>query len=154
MVLDTAAFLAGLEGLFEKAYTTPLVIEEVKDLHSKARLEMALSGGKVVILFPSRKSMSEVRAKAESLGEKGLSEADLSVAALALELGDSIVFTDDLALQNLLASLGISYSSVKLKVKLNRVKKVVYVCPSCNREYSSPGTCEFCGSVLRRKAVK
>ncbi len=152
--MDTAAFLAGLEGLFERVYTTPLVLEEVKDSYSKARLELALSGGKVVVLSPSRKAMNEARNEAESLGEKGLSEADLSVAALALELGDSIVFTDDLALQNLLASLGISYSSVKLKVKLNHVKKVVYVCPSCNREYSSPGTCEVCGSVLRRKVVK
>ncbi|MFP3220838.1 MAG: DNA-binding protein, partial [Sulfolobaceae archaeon] len=35
MIFDTAGFLAGLEGLFERVYTTPLVLSEVKDSHSR-----------------------------------------------------------------------------------------------------------------------
>jgi Predicted nucleic acid-binding protein, consists of a PIN domain and a Zn-ribbon module len=59
------------------------------------------------VIEPSKSALARVRRESEAMGELGLSNADLSVAALALDLSRPFVFTDDLALQNLLASLGI-----------------------------------------------
>ncbi|MCQ4342580.1 MAG: NOB1 family endonuclease [Sulfolobaceae archaeon] len=152
-MFDAAGFLAGLEGLFERVYTTPLVLSEVKDSHSRFNLELAISGGKVIVIEPSKSALARVRRESEALGESGLSDADLSVAALALDLSRPFVLTDDLALQNLLASLGIRYGSVKLGITLTKVKRIIYVCPSCGRTYPSPGLCYFCGNRLLRRPV-
>ena len=94
-VLDTAAFLSGLPlALAEECiYTTPDVIEEVRDQESRTRLEISLESKRVLVVEPSKKT-------AVSVDVKGLSPTDLSVLYLALEckmqgVREVVMVTDD-----------------------------------------------------------
>ena len=139
-----------MEKYFERVYTTPFVINEIKDSYSKLNLELSDEAGKVIVLEPELSYYELVEGKLRDIGETGLSKADKSVIALAIMLGNSVVFTDDLAVQNVLAHFGVDYYSVKLPFKLKAGKRVEYVCPSCGRAYKEPGVCKVCGTPLVR----
>lgn len=106
VVDDTGAILAGLPlSLPAQHYTTPQVVEEVRDRDSKAVLETALESGRLEVLEPPNQALSEARRVAVRAGVSGrLSPTDLSVLALALHLTrecgcEVLVATDDYALQ-------------------------------------------------------
>ncbi len=103
---------------------------------------------------PERLFYELVERGLREINEMSLSEADKSVVALALKLGSSVVFTDDLALQNALAHFDVEYYSVKLPLKLHIKKSVEYVCPSCGRAYKRPGICPTCGTQLKRSVKR
>ena len=113
LVLDTAAFLAGLQLYFsnECLYTTPDVLEEVKDHESKEKLEMAISLGRIIVLEPRETINIERKVR------KRLSDTDISVIKLSLYLKrtgkDVVVVTDDYTLQKVLKEFGLEYMSVK-----------------------------------------
>ena len=153
-MFDAAPFFAGLEKYFQRVYTTPFVLEEVKDARSRLNLELYENTGKLVVIDPEPDYYRVVEEKLKEVNERGLSRADKSVVALAVKLKDSIVFTDDLAVQNVLLHLGIEYYSVKLPFKLQTKKMVLYVCPSCHRAYTAPGRCEVCGTELLRRVER
>ena len=149
IVFDTSAFLAGLEMYYDRVYTTNLVISEVKDAKSKELLELAISAQKIYIVEPSEESYKKVNEIKDRISASKLSLTDISVAALAYELRPSVVFTDDLMLQNLLLNLGIEYKSVKLKVSIKNRKKYVYRCVGCGRVFNKPYSyCPYCGNKI------
>lgn len=151
IVFDTSAFLAGLEKYYNRIYTTKFVIDEVKDFQSVELLNMAIDAGKIFILEPKDESVKKVRNSMRILNAYSLSETDISVAALAYDLRPSVVFTDDLVLQNLLLSLGIEYRSVKLKIKLKNKKRYKFKCEGCGREFDDYySICPICGSKLKK----
>jgi len=155
IVFDTSAFLAGLEKYYSKVYTTKLVISEVKDKESKELLDLAINAQKVYVIEPSEESYKKVNEVKEKIVALKLSLTDISVAALAYELRPSIVFTDDLMLQNLLLNLGIEYRSVKLRISIKNKKKYVYKCKGCGRVFSKPYPyCPYCGSEIIQKVEK
>ncbi|MEM1927439.1 MAG: hypothetical protein QXS85_01690 [Acidilobaceae archaeon] len=113
IVLDTGALLAGIHLSSPcKTYTTSLVLREVRDEESRAALERALESGKLEVLDPPPGVV-------ESPTSRRLSEADVSILALALyfkRLGlEPLVFTDDYALQEELASRNVSFRPVRYK---------------------------------------
>ncbi len=147
-VHDTGSLLAGMPSLMPgENYTTPDNLAEVKDLESKNALDRYLP--KLTVLDPDTKYIKIVKNKAEEMGER-LSEADVKVIALALQLG-ATVLSDDYGVLNVATALGLEARSVRTKGIKGNIKWVNY-CPFC-REVYPPGvrTCPNCGTVLLRR---
>ncbi|EEB72999.1 type II toxin-antitoxin system VapC family toxin [Thermococcus sp. AM4] len=146
-VIDAAIFIQGID---VEGFTTPKVVEEVKDPESRLFLEGLISAGKVRVLVPSKESIEAVKEAARRTGElEELSEADVEVLALAYELKATIL-TDDYNLQNIAKTLGISFKTLKRGIK--RVIRWNYVCIGCGKRFSEmppEGICPDCGSPVR-----
>lgn len=106
-VLDAAAII---NAKFAEGTTVPQVIDELKDFESRELAQAMISEGKLRILSPSNESLE--KAKKES--SPRLSETDLQVLALALELNEEII-TDDYSLQASAKRLGLRYRPVIFK---------------------------------------
>ncbi len=120
LVLDTAAFLAGVQLLLysHRLATVPRVLEEVKDSESVLRLEIAIEASRIEVVEPLEKYRRRAENVAEDVGARGkLSQTDIDVLALALQLRDAgcrvIIVTDDYTLQNVAALTGIEFQPVK-----------------------------------------
>ena len=92
-VLDTSTLLAGIQLMLGgEMYVTSEVVSEVIDSENKSKLELAIGLGKVKVVKPSNRYIRLARKAAVKLGEhSSLSDADISVAALALELHDNLI---------------------------------------------------------------
>ena len=112
VVADTGALLTGkILSIPHRSYTTPSVVEEVRDAESRRVVEMALSTGRLEVLEPVREALEEARKAARRAGVLGrLSGTDLEVLALALTLKNEscevLVATDDDALQRAVIAAG------------------------------------------------
>jgi UPF0271 protein len=120
IILDTTALLAGIENILPPPlYTTSKAVEEVKDKENREKLSIAIGTGKISVIDPKKESISQAEKKAEKLKIKEkLSETDITIAALALELREKckpIVFTDDYTLQYLLHKTGITHKPLRTK---------------------------------------
>ncbi|ASJ11026.1 hypothetical protein A3L12_06770 [Thermococcus sp. P6] len=146
-VIDAAMFIQGVD---VEGFTTPKVVEEVKDPESRLLLEGLMNAGKVIVRVPSRESVRMVEEAARRTGElEELSEADLEVLALAYELG-AVLLTDDYNLQNVAKTLGITFKTLKRGIK--RVIRWNYVCTGCGKRFEKmppEGVCPDCGSPVR-----
>lgn len=107
LVFDTSAFLAKYH-LYVPShgytiYTPPTVIEEVRDMENKEALVLGLELSRITVRSPSQAYRERIMKKAK---KKKLSDTDIDVVALALELREEghevTVLTDDYALQELL----------------------------------------------------
>ncbi len=157
-VLDAAGIFAGLPlqapGPF---YTTPSVVEEVKDENSRRILERSATLGRLKVRSPSQGFMEEARRVASELGvEVSLSHTDVEVLALALELRasslDVVVVTDDYMLQNASTYAGLRFMSVKT-LGIRGVRRYEVYCPACGYKPSEPvsESCPRCGHSLARR---
>ena len=151
-VIDAAIFIQGID---VDGYTTPKVVEELKDPESKLFLESLISAGKVKVLMPSEESIEVIKTKALETGELDeLSEADIEVLALAYEL-KAVLFTDDYNLQNIAKTLGIKFKTLKRGIR--KVIRWRYVCIGCNKKFDREppgGICPDCGSHVRLLPMK
>lgn len=96
----------------EDIYTTPSVINELKDLKSSSLADVAILQSNMKTLNPKKKHLEKVEEKAKDVGSLShLSDTDLEVLALALEKKGKIV-TDDYTVQNLAAHLNLEYQGV------------------------------------------
>jgi len=146
-VIDAAIFIQGMD---VEGFTTPKVVEEVKDPESRLFLEGLINAGKVKVLVPSKESVEAVKEAARRTGElEELSKADIEVLALAYELKATLL-TDDYNLQNIARTLGIPFKTLKRGIK--RVIRWNYVCIGCGKRFSEmppDGICPDCGSPVR-----
>ncbi|MEM0369578.1 MAG: PIN domain-containing protein [Pyrobaculum sp.] len=103
-VLDASAFIHGHDVRLFKGvlYTTPQVIEELKDPVSRALVEVV----NVVVVDVDREKIDELLNKF-----KDLSIADASALALALEKG-CVLITDDSGLTNAAKRLGVKVERI------------------------------------------
>ena len=136
------------------------MVEEVRDAESKARLETALALGRVRVVSPPRAYVRRVAEASTEIGEHGsLSRTDLEVAALALylrERGEPVtVVTDDYALQNLVAHLGLPFQPLRTR-GIRGVRSYVYACPACGYVSRRPGerVCPVCGTRLVKRLAR
>nr|WP_048147315.1 type II toxin-antitoxin system VapC family toxin [Pyrococcus abyssi] len=147
LVLDSSVFIQGLD---IEGYTTPKVVDEVKDRESRILLESLISSGKVKVVEPSKEALRAVKNAALKTGEiEELSEADLEVLALAYEL-KAEVFSDDYNVQNVARILGLKFRTLKRGIK--KVIKWQYVCIGCGRKFKEMppgGICPDCGSPVK-----
>lgn len=148
-IVCDASFFFGSFPVWGHLWTTPQVVAELRDLASKSRFDALREEG-LVISEPARTSCARVREAALSSGDQGvLSEADISILALAYEISGEIV-TDDFAIQNVAAALEITIRPIFQRRAKKRLWKLV--CTGCGRvvqeEYAD---CPVCGSLLRRR---
>lgn len=156
-VLDTTALIARwLLYTPVKAYTTPLVVAEAKDPDSREGVETATALGRLQVAEAPVEAAQAVRREAVRQGlQVSLSEADLSVAALAWHMKrlghEVIVVTDDYALQNLLAALGIRFQPLRTR-GIREKRSYIVRCPACGYVSRDPDEkmCPRCGTPLRR----
>jgi len=164
LVLDTSAFIAGFDPLTvpEKQYTVPEVKNElITGAMTRMRFNAAVDSGKLTIKTPKSSVFQEIQEASKKVGDmRYLSEADLQVLALALELkgsGDSpLIVTDDYSIQNVANKIGVEFTSLMTFGIKFRFKWIIY-CPACYRKYPpdhKSKVCEVCGTELKRKPKK
>ena len=162
--MDTSAFIAGFDpfSISEEEYTVPLVRSEITgNSMAWVRFKTAVDNGKLKVVTPKRIFMNKVKAAAKVVGDKFfLSDADLQVLALALELKtrgySPLVATDDYSIQNVANQMKIKFASLATFGIRFRLEWVRY-CPACHRRYPPDykfETCEVCGTRLKRKPVR
>ncbi len=144
MILDASFFINGRYSLV-KGVTTSKVVEELKT----SSYEIFLSSD-VRIEEPSPCYVSLVRKKLREIGERKLSEADISVLALSLQRKEPLV-TDDYNLQNVALLLGIEvYDTGMGRVRSIRVYE--RKCPVCGKR-TEKEICTSCGTKTKVNAI-
>ena len=163
LVLDTSAFIQGFDTSDKETmlYTTPLVVDEIRDKIAKIRATNWSTTGKLSIQMPGEASLKHVSAMAAKIGEaKALSETDHTVLALTLQLtnqgNEATLVSDDYSVQNLADELGLNYTGMNTRGIQRRFQWIHY-CPGCRKQFDGPqpdNTCPICGTELRRKPGK
>jgi rRNA maturation endonuclease Nob1 len=114
-IMDSAVILNNFNFSFnenERYITTNRVLDEIIDLRSKQLIEFGLKNGKIIVKEPSKKSLEIVKhtAKIHRLDSK-LSNADISILALALDLKKTLL-SDDFKVQKMCLFLDIKFDSI------------------------------------------
>ncbi len=162
--MDTSAFIAGFDPLSttEEHYTVPMVEAEIyEESISDVRFRMAVQSGKLNVRIPNSIFLDKVKASATLVGDAYfLSETDLQVLALALELRSSgyspLIITDDYSIQNVANEIGIQFSPLVTFGIRKRLHWTRY-CPACRKKYSADSkqkACLICGTELKRKPIR
>lgn len=130
--------------------TVPSVVEELRD--ENARTTMELMNVKVEPSLPGFKK--EVRTKAGiTKDSEELSDTDVDILAKALEYSkreETILVTDDFAVQNTAIQLGIKVMPAggrKIKDVLLWEKQ----CIGCKRRFPEGDVCPVCGSPMKKR---
>ena len=146
-VLDASAIISGF---VDNGFTVPEVIREVKDYSSEFTMESLIASGKLDIKDPSSQAVRRVEEAAKKTKDT-LSETDIRVIALALDL-DGCVVSGDYGIQNVCEVLGIPYVSAGVE-GIEKVFQWKFTCVGCGREYEEfMKECPFCGNqVVRRR---
>ncbi|MBU7046721.1 MAG: hypothetical protein HXS54_09825 [Theionarchaea archaeon] len=146
-VLDASAIISGF---VDKGFTVPEVIREVKDYSSEFTMESLIASGKLDIIDPSPQAVRRVEEAAKKTKDT-LSETDIRVIALALDL-DGCVVSGDYGIQNVCEVLDIPYVSAGVE-GIEKVFQWKFTCVGCGREYEEfIRECPFCGNpVVRRR---
>ena len=145
-VADASAFIQGMPFTGSiKLYTTPLIDKEVEGVKGVGLLHAAA----VEVMVPSDEAIKKVREGAKRTGDDArLSEADIEVLALAVELGLSIL-TDDYSIQNLAKHLKVTFIPVREKGITEEIKWT-YRCRGCRKIFDEKiNECPICGSEVK-----
>ena len=152
-VLDASAFYAGIPfQSSKKCVTTNAVYEEVRHIRkSYSPLEALIDAGNLIIIEPELTSFNQVIACAKKTGDyTKLSQADISIIALALQFGKTLI-SDDFAVGNVATFLKIPVITLASK-GISKLRAWVYFCKSCSMVYNSRiSVCKICGSRLKRR---
>ncbi|MEJ5292993.1 MAG: hypothetical protein WHS82_05265 [Candidatus Methanosuratincola sp.] len=159
-VLDTSAIIYGFNPRLVEGthYITPGVEAELYAGKTRSVTEVSIASGRLRVRAPRPEFMTVVRTRASSTGDLSvLSETDLEVVALALELdseGESVlVVSDDYSLQNLCTLLSIDFKPMVTKGISEEFWWFLY-CPACGATYDQSKKltdCRVCGHALKRK---
>jgi UPF0271 protein len=163
LVLDTSAILSGFLSTLSNqgAYVTPLILAEATRKLLGSGNEDLLDLRNLFVMEPSLDSVSRVLKITHNLGETAnLSQADLSILALAMELDDKTsaveVVSDDYSIQNVATKIGIKFRPLSTTgiSKLISWKYYCSGCRRCFREVPKKRICPYCGSKIIRKPVR
>jgi UPF0271 protein len=154
-VLDAGAFYSGTPFLSSgtKYFTTEDVLNEVKHIKSQyGVMDLLLGSGNLQVMNPDKEYIEEVKVAAKKTGDLGtLSNADVSIIALALQLRTTLV-TDDYAASNVSTVLGISVVAATLGKGIRETRRWVSYCSACSRTFDPEfRECPRCGNRLKRK---
>jgi len=147
-IADSSLFIIGkrIEG---NIVTVPSVANEIRDERSRTILELM----DVRIEPPLQSFIGEVRSKARvTKDSEELSKTDIDVIAKALEYSrneDTILVTDDYAVQNTAIQLGIKVMPVGQK-KIKDVMLWEKFCIGCKRRFPQGDDCPVCGTPLKK----
>ncbi|MDO8726791.1 MAG: NOB1 family endonuclease [Candidatus Methanoperedens sp.] len=152
-IADTSLFIIRkrLEGT---VITVPSVVEELRDENSRTILELM----NVRVEPPLQSYKKKVKTKAGiTRDSEELSETDIDILAKALEYSereDTVLVSDDFAVQNTAIQLGIRV----IPAGQRKIKDVLLwekQCIGCKRRFPQGDECPVCGSQMnkRRKAA-
>jgi endoribonuclease Nob1 len=146
-ILDSSVFFSfyPVEG---ELYTTPSVLEELVDLRAKGNFEKLHAEG-LHVVSPTEESQARVREAAERTRDlRVISDTDSDLLALALDC-DAVLYTDDFAIQNVAAELGVAVHPIQQRA----AKKIIwkYRCSGCGKYFETDGECPICGAEIKRK---
>jgi UPF0271 protein len=124
------------------------------------RFNAAVESGKLKVKMPEESSILKVKESSKAVGDiLYLSEADLHVLALALELKNAgyspSIVTDDYSIQNVANQIRVGFASLMTFGIRFRLYWILY-CPACHRKYPvdyKMKKCKVCGTALRRKPL-
>lgn len=150
-VLDTSALFYGKEAPqgFE-CVIPPGVVRELKKEEMGGRLELLLAT-RIRIVSPSERSLGRVKEKAKETGDtRRLSETDVEVIALAMDLGYELI-SDDYSVQNLARVIGVPCRGMDQK-GISEVYHWEAKCRGCGKVFPADvKECDVCGSETRTK---
>ncbi len=146
LVLDSSALFEMQDLPGDDCVTVPGVWREL-ERHGDKRI--AYWEGILRTSSPSEGSLSEVRKAASGSGDSGrLSETDIELLALALELGSPLL-TDDYSMQNTARLIGVECIPVAAK-GIKKVWRWRYRCLGCGKTYNDDiKECPVCGHGLK-----
>jgi UPF0271 protein len=152
--VDAGAFYSGLVFLSSalRYCTTHAVLDEVKHIKkSHEAIEALIESNTLQIVNSDRKSIQKVVSAARETGDYArLSEADISIIALALQL-QIVLVTNDYAVANVASTLKIPVKSVAGK-GIRQTRRWIAYCSACGRAFGpNAKECRLCGNRLRRK---
>lgn len=154
--LDASAFYAGIPFLSSEKYcTSQAIFDEVKHIKkSYGAIDTLLETGSLQIIDPSKENVEKAKSAGKNTGDYSkLSQADLSIVALALELKIPLV-TDDYAVANVATALKIPVKSTSSK-GIKETRKWIAYCSACGKAFGpTVKECSLCGNALRRKYKK
>ncbi len=148
LVLDTTAILSGMDFAGE-VYVPSSVLREARKGGLDPRLEAVLETKSRVFEPRTRELRVVSQASIETGDDASLSQTDQEVLALALQL-EAAVVTDDYAIQNVAARLGLQYEPALLP-GIRKEEEWSFRCRGCGRYW--PRTleaCPVCGAEVRR----
>lgn len=151
LVLDTSAILSRKFNLTEENLVIPeSVMDEIRLGRIARNLAWQEEGLK--IFRPGAKSILLAREAATITGDlEKLSQTDIDVIAVALELDGTIV-TDDFAIENVASKLGLKFLGADLR-PISREIKWQFRCTGCGKRFSAHvKECPVCGHEVRRIA--
>jgi UPF0271 protein len=125
------------------------------------RFNAAIENRKLTVRSPKSSVFQDVQEASRKVGDmRYLSEADMQVLALALELKgrglSPVIVTDDYSIQNVANKIDVEFTSLMTFGIKFRFKWILY-CPACYRKYPPDykfKVCEVCGTELKRKPKK
>jgi len=125
------------------------------------RFKTAIESGKLRVKAPSRTFLRGVKESSKTVGDVlFLSEVDLQVLALALELKGRgyipLIVTDDYSIQNVANQVGVEFASL-MTFGIRFQHHWIMYCPACYHKYPPDyknDTCEVCGTRLKRKPLR
>jgi len=144
-ILDSSA-LFSMENIPDDSVCPPGVVDELKR-YNDPRLERW--GDLLRTSDCTTTSIDSVKAVAKKSGDIGrLSDVDVTVIALALDLGGTIL-TDDYSIQNVAKIMNVEYKPVGMK-GIKKVEKWNYQCTGCKKWFKETSPeCPICGHTLR-----
>ena len=151
-IADSSLFIIGkrIEG---NIVTVPSVVDEIRDEMSRTILELM----NVRIEPPLQIFIREVTTKARvTRDSEELSKTDIDLLAKALEYTrneDTILITDDYAVQNTAIQLGIKVMPAGQK-KIKDILLWEKFCIGCKRRFPQGDDCPVCGTPLKKMRKK
>ncbi len=150
-VIDSSALYYGKDIPGDReCVVTPGVVQELRRHDMGDRVEMLLET-KIRELSPSILSVKTVREAAAKTGDsRRLSETDVEVLALALELGYQVI-TDDYSMQNLARTLGVETVAME-QAGIAEAVEWQAKCSGCGKAFPADvKICDVCGSPTKMK---
>ncbi len=148
-VLDTSAILSGKDLPADcELYSSPKILEELQHGRMRRRLDFLIESG-LRVVSPSEEKLNKVLAAAERSGDiSRVSQADLEILGLAMEL-DATLLTDDYSIQNIASILGVEYMGIS-QDEIKETLKWRIRCKGCGRYWDTMHpACPVCGSELK-----
>jgi len=131
-----------------------MLVKELKSFESKSILTLIETEGKLIEASPSSESLEKIKEISKKTGDfAALSKVDIQVLALALEFPNSIIYSDDNAIQNVSAFMNIEVISQHFKIKSKR--EYYWKCGVCGTKFSTKvEACVECGSPVKRYFIR
>jgi rRNA maturation endonuclease Nob1 len=139
-------------------FITTLIFSEIKNTSDRYLLQLLIDASEISIANPSLSSQEHVKSLSLKMGNlNDLSEADLSVLALALDIKrekEVEIWSGDFDIQNVCTYLNLNYYD-PLKRSITEKRFFIWRCTACKAVYQKKKDhCPECGNITFRRIIK